>query len=52
MRQEAEILSQLNHPNIIKLIKMEEKQDNLYFFMELIEVFFKIQGGSLQELID
>ena len=38
MRQEAFILAQLDHPNIVKFVKMEESQDYLFFFMEIIEV--------------
>lgn len=38
LRQEANILSQLDHPNIVRFISMEESQDYIFFFMELVEV--------------
>ena len=36
--QEVRILGQLDHPNIVKLKKVQEDADNLYFFLELIKV--------------
>jgi len=44
-KQEAELLSQLNHPNVIKVKHLLQFDGKLYLAMELV------LGGSLQSLI-
>ena len=45
-RREAQSLSQLNHPNIVKLLEMIEADNEYYLIMELVT------GGSLQERLN
>lgn len=43
---EARILSQLNHPNIVKFVNIVETDTRIFMVMELI------QGGTLMQLLD
>jgi serine/threonine protein kinase len=43
--KEAEILQQLNHPNIVKFIKVIETEKRILLVMELI------RGGQLKSLV-
>lgn len=45
LRQEAEILSNLNHPNIVKFRHIRETNNLIFIGMELI------RGGTLSKLI-
>ncbi|MBI4871855.1 MAG: serine/threonine protein kinase [Candidatus Riflebacteria bacterium] len=44
--QEFEVLSRLDHPNIVKVYSLEQDQDGHFIVMEFID------GASLQELIN
>jgi serine/threonine protein kinase len=44
-KQEAELLFQLDHPNVIKVKHLVQFEGKLYLAMELVT------GGSLQKLI-
>ena len=41
LQNEVEILSQLDHPNVVKLIEIFDEDDCVYLVMELME------GGEL-----
>lgn len=43
--QEAEMLGQLNHPNIVKIITTVEEDDEHYLIMDYVE------GGSLRDVL-
>lgn len=43
--QEAEILSQLNHPNIVKFVKILESDTKIFLVMEWVK------GGRLMDFI-
>lgn len=45
LKKEAEILSALNHPNIVKFIHLKETEKRLFLVMELV------YGGNLSEFI-
>lgn len=45
-QREAEALRQLNHPNIVKMLDMVQRDSVHYLIMELVE------GGSLRDLLD
>ena len=44
--KEADILGQLNHPNIVKFVKIIESETRVFLVMELVK------GGQLQEYIE
>jgi len=45
LRAEAEILKEMDHPNIVKLHNVQETETYIYIVMELID------GGKLAQLI-
>src|SRR5574343_596948 len=45
LKKEAEILSSLDHPNIVRFIHVKETQTRIFLVMELI------YGGNLNQLI-
>lgn len=45
LKQEAKILSSLNHPNIIKFKHLKETETRIFIVMEIVN------GGTLQDLI-
>jgi serine/threonine protein kinase len=45
LRQEAEILASLNHPNIIRFKHVKETQTRIFIVMELV------RGGDLKTLM-
>jgi len=51
LMQEAMILGQLDHPNIVKLIKVEEDCQNIYLILELVKVRASKKDGTLLDLI-
>jgi calcium/calmodulin-dependent protein kinase I len=45
LQTEVDILSQLDHPNVVKLYEIFDEKDVMYLVLELMtggEVFFKI----------
>jgi serine/threonine protein kinase len=45
LRREAELLKQLDHPNIVKIYEFRETKRHLYFILEYVE------SGSLEKLL-
>ena len=46
LKQELEMLQQLDHPHIVHVLELIEDEENIYFIMELIE------HGNLMEVLD